>query len=61
MGPMRYISFGVLMASAIFFSTLVGAALGEWKGTARRTRLTLFLGLGVLLAAFTAISFGGGS
>jgi L-rhamnose-H+ transport protein len=59
MGQMRYISFAVLMASAIFFSTLVGAALGEWKGTARRTRLVLALGLAVLLAAFVAISLGG--
>lgn len=58
MGSMRYISFGVLMASAIFFSTLVGASLGEWRGTSRRTRFVLALGLGVLLLAFTIISIG---
>ena len=61
MGPVRYISFGVLMASAIFFSSVVGAALGEWKGTSRRTRGALLLGLAVLLASFAAISRGGKS
>jgi L-rhamnose-H+ transport protein len=60
MGQMRYISFGVLMASAIFFSALVGFFLGEWKGTSKRTRACLGLGLFVLLAAFSLISAGGG-
>ena len=59
MGDLRYISFGVLMASAIFFSSVVGAALGEWKGTSRRTRGCLMAGLAVLLAAFSIISCGG--
>jgi L-rhamnose-H+ transport protein len=59
MGQMRYISFGVLMASAIFFSSVVGAFLGEWKGTQKRTRYVLGLGLAVLLVAFALISFGG--
>ena len=58
MGEMRYISFGVLMASAIFFSTLVGSMLGEWRGTSRRTRSVLALGIAVLLASFLLISMG---
>ena len=58
MGEMRYISFGVLMASAIFFSTLVGSLLGEWRGTSRRTRVVLALGIAVLLASFLLISLG---
>jgi len=58
MGQMRYISFGVLMASAIFFSTLVGSILGEWRGTSGRTRGVLALGIAVLLASFVAISLG---
>jgi L-rhamnose-H+ transport protein len=58
MGPMRYISFAVLMASAIFFSTLVGALLGEWKGTGRKTRLTLSCGILLLLVSFVLISLG---
>jgi len=57
MGEVRYISFAVLMASAIFFSTAVGVMLGEWKGVSRRTLLALGGGLLVLLAAFAVISF----
>lgn len=60
MGQVRYISFGVLMASAIFFSAVVGFFLGEWKGTSCRTRACLALGLIVLLAAFSMISAGSG-
>ena len=60
MGNVRYISFGVLMASAIFFSAVVGFFLGEWKGTSKRTRICLGLGLLVLLAAFSIISAGSG-
>lgn len=59
MGEMRYISFGVLMASAIFFSTVVGTLLGEWRGTGTRTRLCLAAGIALLLVAFALISFGG--
>lgn len=59
MGEMRYISFGVLMASAIFFSTLVGSLLGEWRGTSGRTRSVLAFGIGVLLVSFLMISLGG--
>ena len=58
MGEMRYISFGVLMASAIFFSTLVGSLLGEWRGTSRRTRTVLALGISVLLVSFLLFSLG---
>lgn len=58
MGEARYISFAVLMASAIFFSTGVGLALGEWRGTRARTRLVLAAGLAALLASFALISVG---
>lgn len=58
MGEARYISFAVLMASAIFFSTGVGLALGEWRGTRARTRLVLAAGLAALLASFVLISVG---
>ena len=59
MGEMRYISFAVLMASAIFFSTAVGLFLGEWRQTGRRTRCCLASGIGILLLAFIVISLGG--
>ena len=59
MGEMRYISFAVLMASAIFFSTAVGLFLGEWRQTGRRTRFCLASGIGILLLAFIVISLGG--
>ena len=52
MGEMRYISFAVLMASAIFFSSGVGIILGEWRGTGLRTRMTLSLGILMLLVSF---------
>ena len=58
MGEARYISFAVLMASAIFFSTGVGLALGEWRGTRVRTRLVLAAGLAALVASFALISAG---
>jgi len=58
MGPMRYISFAVLMASAIFFSTAVGLLLGEWRGTGLRTRGVLAAGIALLLTAFAMISLG---
>jgi L-rhamnose-H+ transport protein len=31
---LAYISFAIVMGSAIFFSSLVGVMTGEWKGTA---------------------------
>ena len=59
MGESRYISFAVLMASAIFFSSGVGLFLGEWKGTGRGTKACLTAGLLVLVLSFALISWGG--
>jgi len=56
MGDLRYLSFAVLMASAIFFSAIVGAGLGEWRGTGRRTRTFLACGLLALVVAFVLMS-----
>ncbi|MBO7720857.1 MAG: rhamnose/proton symporter RhaT [Kiritimatiellae bacterium] len=58
MGDLKYISFAVMMASTIFFSTIVGVVTGEWKGTSVKTRACLALGTIVLVASFTAISIG---
>ena len=59
MGELKYISFAVMMASTILFSTLFGVFLGEWKGTGAKTRGCLALGMLIMLAGFVAISLGG--
>ena len=58
MGELKYISFAVMMASTIFFSTLIGVFTGEWKGTSGKTRALLALGTAILLVAFCVISIG---
>ncbi len=59
MGEFRYISFAVLMSSAVFFSAVLGVFLGEWKGTSRRTRALLSIGIAVLAIGFAVMAFGG--
>lgn len=59
MGDFRYISFAVLMSGAVFFSTLLGVFLGEWKGTTRKTISLLASGTVVLVVGFTMMSLGG--
>jgi len=58
MGELKYISFAVMMASTVLFSTVIGVLLGEWKGTGARTRGCLALGLFVMILGFVAISWG---
>ncbi len=58
MGDLKYISFAVMMASTIFFSTIVGVMTGEWKGTSGLTRGFLALGTFILVVSFCAISIG---
>lgn len=58
MGDMKYISFAVMMASTIFFSTLVGILTGEWKGTGAKTKFSLAFGTLILVVSFCVISFG---
>ena len=58
MGDLKYISFAVMMASTIFFSTLIGVVLGEWKGVGARTKAFLTLGTLILVASFCVISIG---
>ena len=56
MGDFRYISFAVLMSSAVFFSSVLGVFLGEWKGTKMRTKLCLLSGELVLVVGFTVMA-----
>jgi L-rhamnose-H+ transport protein len=59
MGSFRYISFAVLMSSAVFFSAILGVALGEWKGTSCRTRALLSSGVVILAFGFAVMAVGG--
>ena len=58
MGDLKYISFAIVMASTILFSTVIGVFTGEWKGTSGKTRACLALGTIVLVVSFCAISLG---
>jgi len=58
MGDIAYIGFAIVMGSAIFFSSLVGVLLGEWRGVGGRTKLLLCLGILTLLVSFGVISYG---
>ena len=58
LGELKYVSFGVVMASRVFFATFLGVFLGEWKGTCARTRWILAAGTIVLLASFAAMTIG---
>ena len=58
MGDLGYISFAIVMASTILFSTAIGVFCGEWRGTGQKTRLSLALGTIVLLVSFSVISLG---
>jgi len=59
MGDFRYVSFAVLMSSAVFFSTILGVFLGEWKGTSWRTKTLLSSGIVILAVGFTVMALGG--
>ena len=58
MGDLKYIGFAVVMGSSIFFSSLLGLFMGEWKGTGAKTKGCLALGILVLLVSFCVISYG---
>ena len=58
MGELKYISFAIVMASTILFSSFAGVLLGEWRGTSARTRGFLAMGTLVLLVSFVVISLG---
>ena len=56
LGSIRYISFALVMGSCVLFSSILGVALGEWRGTGRRTRLTLALGLFLLALSIALVT-----
>lgn len=58
MGRYGFSSWTLHMASIILFSTLWGFALKEWKGASARTRMLVFLGIGLLVGSTVIIGAG---
>jgi L-rhamnose-H+ transport protein len=58
MGKYDFSSWTLHMASIIIFATLWGIALKEWKGTSRRTRGLVTLGLMLLVGSTVVVGYG---
>ncbi len=58
MGDFKFSSWTLHMASIIIFSSLWGLGLGEWKGSSRRARKLLYLGLAVLVGSTMIVGVG---
>jgi L-rhamnose-H+ transport protein len=58
MGKYDFSSWTLHMASIILFATLWGVALHEWKGTSRRTKSLVGLGLFLLVGSTVIVGYG---
>lgn len=58
MGRFGFSSWTIHMASIIIFGTIWGFAFREWKDAATRTKLTVWAGVGLLVAATLVIGYG---
>ncbi len=58
MGKYDFSSWTLHMASIIIFATLWGVALKEWKGTSRRTKGLVALGLFLLVGSTVVVGYG---
>ena len=58
MGKYDFSSWTLHMASIIIFATLWGVALHEWKGTSRRTKSLVALGLFLLVGSTVVVGYG---
>jgi L-rhamnose-H+ transport protein len=58
MGKYDFSSWTLHMASIIIFATLWGLALKEWKGTSRRTKTLVALGLFLLVSSTVVVGYG---
>ena len=58
MGAYEFSSWTLHMASIIIFSSLWGIALREWKGTSRRTKTRLAIGLILLIGSTVIVGYG---
>ena len=58
MGKYDFSSWTLHMASIIIFATLWGLALKEWRGTSRRTKTLVALGLFLLVSSTLVVGYG---
>ncbi len=58
MGKYDFSSWTLHMASIIIFATLWGMVLKEWKGTSRRTKALVSLGLILLVGSTIVVGYG---
>ena len=58
MGKYDFSSWTLHMASIIIFATLWGLALKEWKGTSRRTKMLVAMGLFLLVSSTVVVGYG---
>jgi L-rhamnose-H+ transport protein len=58
MGKYDFSSWTLHMASIIIFATLWGVVLHEWKGTSRRTKGLVTLGLFLLVGSTVVVGYG---
>lgn len=58
MGQYNFSSWTLHMSAIVFFSTLWGVALREWRGTSRRARLVMAGGLATLVASILIVGYG---
>ena len=55
----EFASWALHMASIIFFSNVWGMYFKEWKGVSRKTSITLYSGLAIIIVSFLIIGLGG--
>jgi len=58
MGKYDFSSWTLHMASIIIFATLWGLALKEWRGTSRRTKTLVAMGLFLLVGSTVVVGYG---
>jgi L-rhamnose-H+ transport protein len=58
MGKYDFSSWTLHMASIIIFATLWGLALKEWRGTSRRTKMLVAMGLFLLVSSTIVVGYG---
>ena len=55
----EFASWALHMASIIFFSNIWGMYFKEWKGVSKKTSITLYSGLAIIIISFLVIGMGG--